>query len=179
MSQETPSKKLFRKARHLARELVNNPELGVEGVFVFGSVAANLAKEGSDIDVLIAIKERPDGATLKVKDLLIDFDKRKGVEIGFTVKTTSEFVTEIKKIIENPRRVITNGNNFEMMIRRGCLPLYISPAFLQQTGITKKELIERLRPRTPAFMSRLIARKSDVGKRIEVNKKKNRNRFMR
>jgi predicted nucleotidyltransferase len=177
MPKETPSKILFRKARVLAKELSNNPHLGVEGVFVFGSVAANLATEKSDIDVLISVKENKGAVEKVIGDLLRDFDKRKGVEIGYCVQESSIVAREVKDVIKGSNS-LSERNTLGMILRGGCVPLYLNDAFLGKVGLTRKQLISLLRPRPAIFMKKLIARKRNLRVRLEKNKKKNSRRFV-
>ena len=80
----------MKRSEALKRLAALKPELdklGIKSLALFGSVARNRAKAGSDIDLLVEFRETPDliefaGVKLKLEELLgchVDLVTRKGV----------------------------------------------------------------------------------------------------
>jgi len=169
MADPIPSKRLNRVARIFAKEAQRLD--GVEGIFVFGSVAANVATPESDIDIVISWDEKSHKNWLKIQDLTYEFNKRKSSKVRVCTMPTET----IKNFLGG--ETVTGERNHKILLG-GLIPLFLSKKAFPERAFSRRELIKKLRPIKEQIIERYFSEGRGF-RRVAHNKKRNQNRFLR
>jgi predicted nucleotidyltransferase len=169
MPQQTPSKQLNRVARQFAKELKDRKE--VEGIFVFGSVAANVATTESDIDLLVSV---PKLIGNDLRDVAAEFNQRTGAHIK--IHTTHS---------ESIRRIMgghSTASGTRRILSEGSLPLYLDKKAFPENKYPKSAFIKRFAPRRRTIMQKYGEwgkgnREMSLEFRMTENAKRTKSRF--
>jgi predicted nucleotidyltransferase len=196
MTGVSPSRQKFRIARELVQRLAKDKEYGfVDGVFVCGSVAANLALPHSDIDLIVAISGIDTEQVVTEKEFLTflfanEFKKKR--KLGFDISVRACPTDMVKAFIDGKFGNMSSSQYLHLpisirlrldMLEKGIIPLFLRRNYFPESKYNLRELTRRLAPRRnqikQAYFSRFgFKRGEKQEERLRVNRKKTTKRFV-